>query len=307
MMHIACNIDSNYVKYCIVMLLSAFENNERGSIDVHIIADDLSNQDKSLIEDSLKRYGNRLHFYDVDDKMLADCPISPDSYISLSTYYRVFLPVILPAGVKKVIYLDCDLIVCSSLKPLWETDITDYALAAVEDMWSDFEPPYDRLGYDSKYSYFNAGVLYINLEYWRMHNVLEECVKYIQCYPDRLRLYDQDALNAVLYARRLRIPFTWNMQEGFYRRKRRIRKEVWAEIDSCLASPAILHYVGPAKPWHKACLHPLRKEWFVYLDQTKWKNERPSLTFKELFFRRINDLGIFLKLDKPRYRKVKKK
>lgn len=287
------------------MLVSACENNEYGSLGIHIIADDLLEDDKSLISGELKRYGNEVYFHDADNQILAGCPIAPESYISLSTYYRVFLPVILPESVDRVIYLDCDLIVRASLQPLWDTDISNHALAAVEDMWSDVEPPYDRLGFDGKYSYFNAGVLYVNLEYWRKHNVLSECVKYIQSYPERLRLYDQDVLNAVLYARRLRIPFTWNMQENFYRRKRRIRAEVWPEIDACLADPAVLHYVGPAKPWHKDCLHPLRHEWFLYLDKTAWKGERPLLTWKDSLLRCMNRIGIFLKLDKPRYRKVK--
>ena len=33
----------------------------------------------------------------------------------------------------KALYLDCDIIVLGSIRPLWDTDISDYALAAVED------------------------------------------------------------------------------------------------------------------------------------------------------------------------------
>lgn len=42
--HIACNIDTSYVKYCIVMLTSLFENNQNVSFHIHVITEDLSNE-----------------------------------------------------------------------------------------------------------------------------------------------------------------------------------------------------------------------------------------------------------------------
>lgn len=46
MIHIACNIDSNYVRHCAVTLVSLFENNRREPITAHIIARDLSEAEK---------------------------------------------------------------------------------------------------------------------------------------------------------------------------------------------------------------------------------------------------------------------
>lgn len=305
-MDIACNIDNRYVKYCVVMLVSLFENNKKGIFDVHIISESLSDDNKKMMNDILQRYQNRLHFYDVGSEILRNCPISPDSYISISTYYRVFLPVILPESVSKVLYLDCDLIVLTSIDDLWNIDMTNYAVAAVEDMWSEPKEPYERLGYSYEYSYFNAGVMLINLDYWRLHNILDQCLEYIQKYPERLVLYDQDVLNVVLYDKKLFIPFIWNMQEGFYRRKRRIRKETWEELDSLLATPSILHYIGEIKPWHKNSLHPLTEEWYIYLDKTPWKGERPEVDIWKPIKKIIQPIAYFLKIDKPKYRKVHK-
>lgn len=45
--HIACNIDTSYVKYCIVMLTSLFENNQNVSFHIHVITEDLSNECRS--------------------------------------------------------------------------------------------------------------------------------------------------------------------------------------------------------------------------------------------------------------------
>lgn len=312
-MDIVCNIDSNYVKYCVVMFTSLFDNNKPGSIDAHIISEGLSEEDKELIRTSLAHYDNRIHFYDVGNEILRDCPLKEDSYISISTYYRVFLPAILPQYISKVIYLDCDLIVVSSIEELWNIDITDYGIAAVEDMWSypnfpPYEPleAYRRLEIDPKYSYFNAGVMMINLDYWREHHIMEQCIQYIQTYPERLHLNDQDVLNAILYNQKLFIPFKWNMQEGFYRRKRHIRQEVWKELDTLLPYPAIIHYVGKMKPWHRKSEHPFTEEYRYYMRKTRWRNECPRTKWQTKIWRGIQKIGYALKIDRPRFRQFKK-
>lgn len=308
-MNIVCNIDHNYIKYCVVMLVSLLENNKGNNISIYIIASDLRKEDKQLMADLLSQYDHQLFFYDVSDDILRNCPIREGSYISVSTYFRIFLSTILPETVSKVLYLDCDLIVRKDIKALWSTDITNYALACVEDTCSNSkdENPYVRLGYSSTYSYFNAGVLLINLDYWREHKIQEQCLDYIQNNPNRLKYYDQDVLNAIVHDQKLFVSFTWNMQEGFYRRKRRIRKQVWTEIDQYLDDPSILHYLGRRKPWHAKASYPLRSEWFIYLDKTIWKGERPSMRYWAKLLIGLNTVGTFLKVDKPRYIKLKHK
>ena len=51
MIHIACNIDSNYVRHCAVTLVSLFENNRKEQITAHIIARDLSDAEKKILID----------------------------------------------------------------------------------------------------------------------------------------------------------------------------------------------------------------------------------------------------------------
>lgn len=42
-------------------------------------------------------------------------------YISRATYYRLLIPQILSEDIHKVLFLDCDIIVRHSLRPLWES------------------------------------------------------------------------------------------------------------------------------------------------------------------------------------------
>lgn len=304
-MDIVCNIDSNYVKYCTVTLVSLFMNNEQGSIHAHIIADKLTPSDKRLMHEELDRYGNTLTFYDAGPELTANFPISDECrHISVATYYRIFLPVILPESISKVLYIDCDIIIEHSIRELWDTDMKDYALAAAEDMSADKDEYYERLRYSKQDSYFNAGVMLINLDYWREHHVMEACIKYIQTYPERLALNDQDTLNAVLHAQWLPVPYKWNMH--YYHRKTVMTKQAEEEVRHWLTKPYIIHYISCIKPWHPHCLHPLADRWFHYSDQTRWKGERPEKTLKDFFDHYIKPVGYWLGIDKPKYKRIHK-
>ena len=55
--------------------------------------------------------------------------------------------------------------------------------------WDEF---YDRLQYDKKLGYFNAGVVMINLDYWRKHNTGKDCLDFLAQHYDRILNNDQD-------------------------------------------------------------------------------------------------------------------
>lgn len=89
--HIACNIDTSYVKYCIVMLTSLFENNRNVSFHIHVIAGELSAEARNLLCDWVeKHYSQTLTIYEAGEDLLKGCMIYGDSHISLATYYRIF-------------------------------------------------------------------------------------------------------------------------------------------------------------------------------------------------------------------------
>mgnify|MGYP003205839749 CR=1 FL=1 len=56
--------------------------------------------------------------------------------LSKVVFFRCLLSSILPMSVSKVLYLDCDVLVLSSLYGLWETDLTGVALAGVPDSFT---------------------------------------------------------------------------------------------------------------------------------------------------------------------------
>lgn len=180
MIHIACNIDSNYVRHCAVTLVSLFENNRKEQITAHIIARDLSDAEKKILIDLAAPYGNRVCFYEPDIKLLEGFTIRKFSKrISMATYYRCILSELLPVDIDRLLYLDCDIVIVGDISEYWNTPLNDETgVAAVADMGCDDAARYEILKYPMEDSYFNAGVLLINLDYWRKNDVAHACVDY---------------------------------------------------------------------------------------------------------------------------------
>lgn len=302
--HIACNINSDYIQHCTVMLVSLFTNNPNANFHIHIITSEISQSDINILQQTTDKFNARLTFYVQHEDFLAQCPIDTQGHISRETYYRCFLTSILPSQVHKVLYLDCDLIVRGKIEKLWNTNIDQYAVACVEDMWSALPENYSRLKYSPEYSYFNAGVLLINLDYWREHDIVNQSIHYITTYPENLLFNDQDVLNALLYDKKIFIDFQWNMQDGFFRRKRKISPDTWSEIDKAMTNPIILHYTGSKKPWHYKSEHPYKSEYFKYLDMTPWQGKRPPVELKTWWIKQINGILRTLKILPQKYRKT---
>lgn len=274
-MHIACNIDNNYVMQCCTTLVSVLYNNRQENISFHIISDGLREEYKQKIIDQVEAYGQKVCFYDIDKKLQQGLPSFSSAHISIAAYYRLFVTEVLPKNLHKVLYLDCDLIVNTSIRTLMDINVDGYALAAVEDMWSARKDNYKRLGYDAQYTYFNSGVLIINLDYWRDCNCVQQSLAYIQENAENLIFNDQDVLNGLFHDQKLLLPFRWNIQDGFLRRKKKIRQQVIGSLREELKHPAIIHFTGHRKPWMHICLNPYKDLFFKYVDMTEWKGFRP--------------------------------
>lgn len=304
--HIACNINSGYIRHCAIMLISLCKNNPGIDFQVHILSDDLSSNDIKVLSQAVCNYPVKFKFYIQPADFLENCPIDTEGHIDRSTYYRCFLSSLLPEDIDKILYLDCDIIVRGNIQELWDTDITDYAVACVQDMWSARQENYSRLQYDPAYSYFNAGVLLINMNYWRRHDIAGQSIGYITKYPERLELNDQDVLNALLHDKKRFVSFQWNMQDGFFRRRRRIEESTWPELDKAIQNPTVLHYTGGKKPWHYKSRHPYKKEYFKYLDMSPWSGWRPKTDYKALIMNNINIFLAWIRIKKNKYRTIKK-
>lgn len=281
-------------------MTSVSMNNE--NVNYHILINEaLTNQNREAISQVAAKYGNDIHFYSVPDNIVSLFPIGRKNmraYVSASTYNRLFITELLPESVHRLIYLDGDMIVRKSLSPLWNTDMEGFALGAVHDMDEQYHIDYMKLPYPMKeYGYFNAGMLLINLDYWREHNCMQRFIDFAAANKDIIICHDQDVLNGVLYGEKKWVPVSFNFQHGFLYDIDSVKRyvpEIANEILNVEKDPVVIHYCADYKPWHYFCQHPQRFVWDYYKRKSLWKTYKPDvadLTLREkmsIFVRKNN-------------------
>lgn len=185
----------------------------------------------------------------------------------MATYNRLMMAELLPPHIDKVLYLDCDIVIEGSVRELFDTPLDGYAVAAVEEMGCSLPDVYERLGFDRSYGYFNAGVLLVNLAYWRRIDSVNLFFDYIAANYDRIKAHDQDVLNALFHDICLHINYKWNVEEAFYHHCVLKRLDFDKELCRILRHPVVLHYTWKPKPWNPGCKHPFRIAYFRCLRQ----------------------------------------
>ena len=132
-------------------------------------------------------------------------------------YARLFLPELLQSD--KVLYLDADLLVCRDVIELDTLELNGYACASVlneDGATIDFDFSNEKcreLNIDPKSNYFNTGLLFMNLDYWRAHDMTRKCLDFLGEHD--CKLVDQSAINAVMNNAILPIDRSWNRLSNF--------------------------------------------------------------------------------------------
>lgn len=304
---IVCATDNNYAPYCGIMLTSVFENNNDRDISVFILVDKpLEKKQQRRFKKLSDHYGTVIRFIMVDNSFFEKFPLKGDvknlKHWSIVTYYRLYSEELLPKDVDKVLYLDCDIIVNRPIGVLFDMDWEGYAVGGIPDMCTEWQEYYDRLGYDKDKGYFNAGVLFMNLEYWRTHDIGQKCIDYLSTYYDRIFNNDQDVLNVITCDCKKNLPVTYNYQMQlrmpffFNTFNERMKKDI-LETNS----PHIIHYTAELKPWMiRYYFHPFNSEWHKYKKLSPWKHIKDKLPEDRAFVGLIKryflwPLGIMVK------------
>lgn len=257
--------NDNYAQHLAVMLTSLLKNREvERPIHFYILFGDLNENSKAKIIRAARRFNTPVTFLKVDVQLFENFALSSggQKYISREAYYRIIIPDLFGEDITKAIYFDCDLIVRGDISKLWETDLEKYDLAAVDESRVldklDRQIRMDRLSLSSQSYYFNSGVLLMNLKRWREKKISSEVIEFIKDNPNRLALLDQDALNAVLHNRWLRLKDKWNYTTDHTKKLP-------------LSKAKIIHFTGPVKPWNSNST--FKKEYLKYLKLSGWEKD----------------------------------
>ncbi len=289
--NIALSPDDNYASYAKVVINSILANAKKTqNIHFWILDGGLNALSKTMLSSA----SEHLHFVDIPDGIFKDFP--SNGYITVSTWYRFVISTLLPKSVSKVLYLDCDIAVNGDLQELFEIDIASFAVAAIKDcIWKKFNI---RAGLRGDFHYFNAGVLLLNLDYWRKNDVQGRLFSFLGQSPKHLAMMDQTVLNIVLQNEYKELPLQWNVQfvppfieECGYEK---------SEFALALQSPKIIHYVNRFKPWSKdlGWLNPFNDLFTKFMDNdVHYTKNQFSIVFKLLWKRFMRKPMFFLRND----------
>lgn len=279
-MNILLSTDNKYVMPTGVLMHSISTNND-GNIHYHVLTDlEFSDKNRESLGNIAQRYGNNISFYAVTPEMTKDFPFGREDQpkgVTIATYYRLFIADILPQDIHKIIYLDGDMIVRKSLSDLWNVNLDGFAIGAVHDMHEGYHSTSGRLPYKSaEYGYLNAGMLLINLDYWRENDCSRQFMNCVLRYSEALQYHDQDVLNITLHDKVKWLPVTFNFQSAFLEKfSKPGRFGFWEnEIEQFKRDPVIVHFTAEDKPWKIEVFHTYTHDWRRYFFKSEWRHNK---------------------------------
>lgn len=268
----------NFVLGTAVTLRSAAQVLSPGhSMTAHIYCQDCAELD--LLKAAVNGLPINIKHHDPSSELA----LLPDATSGMSplSFQRVFAAEQLRVEGDRILYLDSDLLVRHSLDELWSTDLDGHAIGAVRDVHVPAVSSrggvvgWRELRLDRRTPYFNAGLLLINQALWRENAYSARIVAHYQRNFDRIRYFDQDAMNAILAGRWRQLPLRWNVGSAAFDE----HFAGWvdfdpSEVDCARVDPAIVHFTG-VNPWDRSCDHPWVNEWRTILCASGWPDPTP--------------------------------
>lgn len=249
-MNLLFAIDDNVVDQLLTTLYSIQENTPKESLSVYVIQNPkLKQTDKitAFCEKTKIEY----HPIIIGDGLFKDAPTT-DRYPA-TIYYRLLAQEFLPKDIDRILYLDVDILVINSLLPLYNLSFDGdlYAAASHSALTSDVTDPINklRLGNYEAESYYNSGVLLMNLPLIREQVHAKDIFKYIEDNKLALFLPDQDVLNGLYGHQFKQVPDEiYNYDARMSTIYQALGAGAW-DLDWVIQNTVILHFCGRDKPW----------------------------------------------------------
>lgn len=265
MMNICFATDDNYVKTTAIAIMTVLLTNKDEEISFYILSQSLTEENKEILKTTVLRYSSKSHIQfciltsSIIDKFSST--IKKEDHVSLAAYLRLFIPSLIPDNVQKILYLDGDIICVDSLRPLYETDLKDYSIAAIYDDITNKLETFVRLKYEKKNGYFNSGVMLLNLNYWRLNKIQEKVLDFMLKNKEICVWHDQDALNKILNGTVKFTSIKYNVLERLFENENNYPTSFDTEIKEAVENPVIIHFATNKKPWVYESKCPFTEVW----------------------------------------------
>lgn len=230
-LHIAFGIDANFARGMGILIQSISVQNPDKNVAYHVFTDGIAASDLERLKRAVSRSKVAVKLYYINLASFKDFPTT--LAWSYATYYRFIMGKFLHGVVDRVLYLDADILCIGCLDALMRVELRDYIVAAVSEI-GDYNVK--RLSLKNG-KYFNAGVLFIDINRWNEAAITEKSLELLNANPGGYPYLDQDVLNIVLDGKTLFIDRCWNYLYDM----RKMDSELPEEV-------AFVHFIGD-KPW----------------------------------------------------------
>jgi len=240
---IVFSADDNYLPMLSVALSSILDNATNSNFyEIYILNTDLTAENIEKINhfncDLMK-----INYVNVAERMskISKDKIHLRDYYTKAIYYRIFIPDLFPQY-KKILYVDCDVVLLEDIANLYNMDTEDNVFVAVHeetmsvlDVFGEYSEQF--LGVKRK-EYFNSGLLLINTEVYKKEKIEEKFIKFMHTHKFEVAP-DQDYLNVLCKGKIKYAEIGWN--------KTPFGEEINPFNDDDVK---LVHYKLNFKPWH---------------------------------------------------------
>lgn len=189
---IVLGADSNYMDKVETTIKSVCSHNR--DIRFYIFNSDFPTEWFQLMNKRLSVLNSEIINIKITDDTISHFHL-PTPHLSSATYLRYFIPNFVFE--KKVLYLDSDIVVTSSLTALFDIDLDGYPLGVVPDI-----PTTDEE--------FNSGVLLIDTNRWREEDIYRQLFELTIAHHEHV-YGDQGIFNILFKDRWKRLDITYNL------------------------------------------------------------------------------------------------
>ena len=288
--HIIYASNDGYAGHLAASMCSLLENNRKiSSMDIYVLSVGMSREYQQRLTEQAEAYGRRLYVKELGD-LTRRFPYRIDTRgFDISAMGRLFAPEVLPESVERALYLDCDTIIRGRIEALYDAELGDCLVGMVQEP-TVYREMKEAIGFEPDQSYFNSGVILMDLKAWREKRVLDQLLEFYGAHEGSLFACDQDPINGCLKGRILNLSPRYNFFTNYryfsYRTLvsccaayREVGEE---EFKRAKAHPVIIHYLGDERPWIRGNHNHYRRLYRYYLGKTAWKDTPPQKG-KELY------------------------
>lgn len=264
--HVALTFDDKYWAPAYATMRSiAIVSQRRASIVFHLLHFGLSDDHRKDLEYITDEFGSKIVFYDLLKNQdildrIAQLPTVKYKHLHAIVYIRLFLDKIIDQEAKRLIYLDCDMMVREPIEQLAYMDLEGHPIAAAVDPYrTGFQTGRDFLPksyFDTTDYYFNAGLMVIDRDAFAATDVVPTVLSKVTEAEFQRLYYDQDMLNIAFRNNWKQLSPMWNLQNPSWPHE--------------ALDPHLIHYTGTNKPWYlfsrtafkRNYRHIMRNEYF---------------------------------------------